>query len=171
MSDNPTAKIQTNHGTIEVELFKDRVPNTVDNFIGLATGSKTWTHPETGEEMDEPLYNDILFHRIIDNFMIQTGDPKGDGTGGPGYTFDDEFDDELKHDAEGVLSMANRGPNTNGSQFFITLAPQPHLDNRHAVFGKVTDGMDVVREIGNVETGPRDKPKEDVVLEQVQVYR
>ncbi|MFC6733606.1 MULTISPECIES: peptidylprolyl isomerase [unclassified Haladaptatus] len=171
MSDNPTAKIQTNHGTIEVELFQDRAPETVENFIGLATGSKSWTHPETGEEMSEPLYNDILFHRIIEDFMIQTGDPKGDGTGGPGYTFEDEFHPELKHDDEGVLSMANRGPNTNGSQFFITLAPQPHLDNRHAVFGKVTDGMDVVREIGNVDTGPRDKPKEDVVLEQVQVYR
>jgi peptidyl-prolyl cis-trans isomerase A (cyclophilin A) len=168
---NPTATLHTNHGDITVELFEDRAPNTVENFIGLATGEKEWEDPETGETRTDPLYDDVLFHRIISDFMIQGGDPTGTGRGGPGYTFDDEFHPELRHDDEGILSMANSGPNTNGSQFFITLGPQPHLDDRHAVFGKVTDGMDVVREIGSVPTGRNDKPREDVVLESVDVER
>lgn len=117
----------------------------------------------------EPLYEDILFHRIISDFMIQGGDPTGTGRGGPGYTFDDEFHSDLSHDGPGVLSMANRGPNTNGSQFFITLDAQPHLDGKHAVFGKVTDGMDVVEDIGSVPTDSNDKPVSDVVLESVDV--
>ncbi|KTG09561.1 peptidylprolyl isomerase [Haloprofundus marisrubri] len=170
--DNPTAVLKTNHGDITVELFEERVPRTVENFTGLATGQKEWTDPESGETKDgEPLYEDVLFHRIIEGFMIQGGDPTGTGRGGPGYQFDDEFHDELGHDGPGVLSMANSGPNTNGSQFFITLDAQPHLDGRHSVFGKVIDGMDVVREIGSVPTGQNDKPAEDVVLESVAVYR
>ncbi|WP_330630942.1 peptidylprolyl isomerase [Halocatena halophila] len=172
MSDNPHAKLNTNFGTIEVELYEERVPRTVENFIGLATGEQEWTDPETGEtKQGEPLYDDVLFHRIIEGFMVQGGDPTGTGRGGPGYEFDDEFVDGLSHDGPGVLSMANAGPNTNGSQFFITLDAQPHLDGRHSVFGKVTDGMDVVREIGDVETDANDKPHEDVLLESVTIHR
>ncbi|WP_394741091.1 peptidylprolyl isomerase [Natronococcus roseus] len=167
---NVTATLHTSEGDIEVELYDERAPRTVDNFVGLATGGKEWTDPETGEEVEgEPLYDDVVFHRIIDGFMIQGGDPTGTGRGGPGYQFDDEFHEELRHDDAGVLSMANSGPDTNGSQFFITLDAQPHLDDRHAVFGKVTDGMDVVREIGDVETDANDRPREDVVLESVSV--
>ena len=166
-----SATLQTSHGDIEIDLFDERVPNTVENFVGLATGEKEWEHPETGETMTEPLYDDVEFHRIIEDFMIQTGDPTGTGRGGPGYTFDDEFHSELRHDSAGTVSMANRGPDTNGSQFFITLAPQPHLDDKHAVFGEVTDGMDVVEEIGTVETDDRDNPQETVLLESVEIHR
>ena len=167
---NPTATLQTNHGDITVELFEERAPNTVGNFIGLATGSKEWTDPDSGDTVtNEPLYDDVLFHRIIEDFMIQGGDPTGTGRGGPGYEFDDEFHDELTHDSAGTLSMANSGPNTNGSQFFITLDATPHLDGKHSVFGEVTDGMDVVEEIGSVPTDRNDKPREDVVLESVDV--
>jgi len=167
---NPTATLQTNHGDITVELFEERAPNTVGNFIGLATGSKEWTDPETGDTVkNQPLYDDVLFHRVIEDFMIQGGDPTGTGRGGPGYEFDDEFHDELTHDKAGILSMANSGPNTNGSQFFITLDATPHLDGKHSVFGEVTDGMDVVEEIGSVPTDRNDKPREDVVLESVDV--
>ncbi|NGM68235.1 peptidylprolyl isomerase [Natronolimnobius sp. AArcel1] len=165
-----TATLHTNKGDIEVELYDERAPSTVDNFVGLATGGKTWTDPESGEEVDgEPLYDDVAFHRIIEGFMIQGGDPTETGRGGPGYQFDDEFHDDLRHDDAGILSMANSGPNTNGSQFFITLDAQPHLDGRHSVFGAVTDGMDVVEEIGSVDTDPNDKPREEVVLESVSV--
>ena len=167
---NPTATLHTNHGDITVELFEERAPNTVGNFIGLATGSKEWTDPETGETVtNQPLYDDVLFHRVIEGFMIQGGDPTGTGRGGPGYEFDDEFHDELTHDKPGILSMANSGPNTNGSQFFITLDATPHLDGKHAVFGEVTDGMDVVEEIGSVRTDSNDKPYDDVILESVDV--
>ena len=166
-----TATIHTSEGDIDVELYPEKAPNTVENFVGLATGEQEWEDPASGETVEgEPLYDDVLFHRVIEGFMIQTGDPKGDGSGGPGYTFDDEFHDELTHDGPGVLSMANRGPNTNGSQFFITLDATPHLDGKHAVFGHVTDGMDVVREIGSVDTGARDRPTEDVLLESVTVH-
>ncbi|THE64644.1 peptidylprolyl isomerase [Salinadaptatus halalkaliphilus] len=165
-----TATLHTNRGDIEVELYDERAPRTVDNFVGLATGAKSWEDPETGEEIEgEPLYDDVAFHRVIEDFMIQGGDPTETGRGGPGYQFDDEFHDDLRHDDEGILSMANSGPDTNGSQFFITLDPQPHLDDRHSVFGKVTDGIDVVREIGTVDTDPNDQPREDVVLESVSV--
>ncbi|MEY7851900.1 peptidylprolyl isomerase [Natrarchaeobius sp. A-rgal3] len=167
---NVTATLHTSEGDIEVELYDERAPRTVDNFVGLATGGTTWTDPETGEEIEgEPLYDDVLFHRIIDGFMIQGGDPTGTGRGGPGYQFDDEFHDELRHDDAGILSMANSGPDTNGSQFFITLGETPHLDDRHAVFGKVTDGMDVVRDIGGAPTDRDDRPKEDILLESVSV--
>jgi peptidyl-prolyl cis-trans isomerase A (cyclophilin A) len=167
---NVTATLHTSEGDIDVELYDERAPRTVDNFVGLATGGQEWTDPETGEEVEgEPLYDDVVFHRIIEDFMIQGGDPTGTGRGGPGYQFDDEFHEELRHDDAGILSMANSGPDTNGSQFFITLDAQPHLDDRHAVFGKVTDGMDVVREIGDVETDANDRPREDIVLESVSV--
>jgi len=166
-----TATLHTSEGDIEIELYEDRVPNTVENFVGLATGETEWTDPETDDTRTDPLYDDVLFHRIIEDFMIQTGDPTGTGRGGPGYTFDDEFHDDLRHDAAGTVSMANRGPDTNGSQFFITLDAQPHLDGRHAVFGEVIDGMDVVETIGNVDTDGNDKPREDVLLESVEIHR
>ncbi len=169
---NPTATLHTSEGDITVELFEERAPRTVGNFIGLATGDREWTDPETDERVtDEPLYDDVVFHRIIEGFMIQCGDPTGTGRGGPGYTFDDEFHDELTHDSAGTLSMANAGPNTNGSQFFITLDATPHLDGRHSVFGEVTDGMDVVEEIGAADTDANDRPKTDIVLESVTVDR
>jgi len=166
-----TATLHTSKGEVMVELYDKRAPRTVENFVGLATGERTWQNPETGEEVEEePLYDDVLFHRVIDGFMVQTGDPTGTGRGGPGYEFDDEFHDELRHDGAGVVSMANSGPNTNGSQFFITLDEASHLDDRHSVFGQVIDGMDVVREIGGVRTDANDRPVEDVVLESVTVH-
>jgi peptidyl-prolyl cis-trans isomerase A (cyclophilin A) len=168
----PSAVLHTSHGDIEIDLLAERAPETVENFVGLATGDRTWEHPETGETHDdEPLYDDIPVHRVIEGFMIQMGDPTGTGRGGPGYTFDDEFHEELRHDSPGTVSMANRGPDTNGSQFFITLDETPHLDDRHAVFGEVTDGMDVVGEIGQLPTDGSDEPVEDVVLESVSIQR
>lgn len=167
-----TATLHTTRGDIEVRLFDERASETVENFIGLATGNLEWTHPESGDTIaGEPLYDDVPFHRVIDGFMIQTGDPTGTGRGGPGYEFDDEFHEELRHEGAGVLSMANHGPDTNGSQFFITLDAQPHLDDRHAVFGEVTDGMSVVHEIGSVETDGDDRPREEINLEDVTVHR
>ncbi|MFB6113515.1 MAG: peptidylprolyl isomerase [Halodesulfurarchaeum sp.] len=167
-----SATLHTTEGDVEIELFDDRAPRTVTNFVGLATGEKEWEHPETGETVDgEPLYDDVPFHRIIDGFMIQTGAPTGTGRGGPGYTFEDEFHDDLRHDDAGIVSMANSGPDTNGSQFFITLDAQPHLDDRHAVFGTVTDGMDVVEDIGSIPTDGQDRPEKDVLLESVTVHR
>ena len=151
---NPTVTIETNHGTITAELFRERAPETAGNFLKLA---------------QDGFYDGVVFHRVIEDFMIQGGDPDGTGRGGPGYTIDDEFHPELKHDTPGILSMANAGPNTGGSQFFITLAATPWLDGKHAVFGKVVEGMDVVEEIGKVETGRGDRPKEDVVMETVTV--
>ncbi len=167
-----TATLATSEGDIEIELYEEKVPNTVENFVGLATGEKEWEDPESGEtKTDEPLYDDIPVHRVIDDFMVQMGDPTGTGRGGPGYTFDDEFHPDLRHDEAGIVSMANRGPDTNGSQFFITLGPQPHLDDKHAVFGKVIDGMDVVEEIGSANTDRQDKPKSPIHLEAVEVNR
>ena len=153
---NPIAVFETNHGTFEIELFEDKAPITVKNFIDLA---------------EKGFYDGLIFHRVIDGFMIQGGDPNGMGTGGPGYTIPDEFHKDLKHDSEGVLSMANAGPNTGGSQFFITLAATPWLDGHHSVFGKVVKGMDVVREIGKVDTGFQDKPLAKVVMEKVTIRR
>jgi peptidyl-prolyl cis-trans isomerase A (cyclophilin A) len=169
--DNPTATIRTSEGDITVELFEERAPRTVENFIGLATGQQEWEDPETGETRTDSLYEGTVFHRVIEDFMIQGGDPTGTGRGGPGYQFDDEFHEELRHDSEGTLSMANSGPDTNGSQFFVTLDAQPHLDDRHAVFGQVIDGMDVVHEIGDVETDADDRPREEITIESVTVYR
>jgi peptidyl-prolyl cis-trans isomerase A (cyclophilin A) len=153
---NPTATIDTNHGTITVELFEDLAPKTAGNFIDLA---------------EKGFYDGVVFHRVIDGFMLQGGDPTGTGRGGPGYKIPDEFGQGLAHDDEGMLSMANAGPNTGGSQFFITLAATPWLDGKHAVFGKVVEGMDVVRAIGQVSTGPGDRPLNDVVMEQVSIAR
>ena len=153
---NPIAVFETNHGTFEIELFEDKAPITVKNFIDLA---------------EKGFYDGLIFHRVIDGFMIQGGDPNGMGTGGPGYTIPDEFHKDLKHDSEGVLSMANAGPNTGGSQFFITLAATPWLDGHHSVFGKVVKGMDVVREIGKVDTDFQDKPLSKVVMEKVTIRR
>ncbi|MEA1930385.1 MAG: peptidylprolyl isomerase [Euryarchaeota archaeon] len=166
----PRATLRTSMGEVVIDLYGDRAPRTVENFIGLATGAKAWTDPETGEGVDgEAFYQDVPFHRVIEGFMIQTGDPTGTGRGGPGYQFDDEFHEELRHDSAGVVSMANSGPDTNGSQFFITLTETPHLDDVHSVFGEVTEGMDIVREIGSIETDGSNRPVEPVVLESVAV--
>ena len=151
---NRHAVFDTTLGTFKVELFEDKAPVTTGNFIKLA---------------QEGFYNGLFFHRVIDGFMIQGGCPNGDGTGGPGYMIQDEFHPDLKHDSEGILSMANAGPDTGGSQFFITLAATSWLDGKHSVFGKVTEGMDVVRAIGKVETGPMDRPLEPVIINSVKI--
>ena len=151
---NPTVTFETNHGAFTAELFEDVAPETAGNFLKLAR---------------DGYYDGIVFHRVIEGFMIQGGDPTGTGRGGPGYTIPDEFAPGLKHDADGVLSMANGGPNTGGSQFFITLAATPWLDGKHAIFGKVTEGMDIVRAIGSTPTGPGDRPREEVVMESVRI--
>jgi peptidyl-prolyl cis-trans isomerase A (cyclophilin A) len=165
------AHFDTSEGRFTVRLFADEAPRTVENFVGLAEGTREWTDPASGKKQKTPLYNGVVFHRVIDGFMIQGGDPLGQGTGGPGYKFPDEFHPSLRHSKPGILSMANSGPNTNGSQFFITLGPTPHLDNRHSVFGEVVEGMDVVKRIGNVRTGPRDRPVTDVVINTVTIER
>jgi cyclophilin family peptidyl-prolyl cis-trans isomerase len=151
---NPTVTIKTNHGTITAEMFSDVAPKTAGNFIDLAK---------------KGFYDGVVFHRVIDGFMIQGGDPTGTGRGGPGYTIADEFAPGLKHDSAGFFSMANAGPNTGGSQFFITLVPTPWLDGKHAIFGKVTAGMDVVKAIGKTKTGAGDRPVQEVVMEKVTV--
>ena len=165
------AKFDTTEGSFTIRLFDKEAPNTVANFVGLAEGTKEWKHPGTGEQKKAPFYDGIIFHRIIDGFMIQGGDPLGQGTGGPGYTFGDEFHPSRRHDKAGILSMANAGPNTNGSQFFITLGPTPHLDNRHSVFGEVVEGLDVVKKIGAVPTGRQDRPVTPVVMNKVTIER
>ena len=163
------ATFDTNRGTFKVKLYNDKSPKTVENFVGLATGAKEWTDPKTGEKVKRPFYDGLVFHRVIKDFMIQGGCPLGTGTGGPGYKFADEFHPELKHNKPGLLSMANAGPNTNGSQFFITTVPTPWLDNRHAIFGEVTEGYDVVDAIGKTKTGPMDRPVEAVVINKVTI--
>jgi peptidyl-prolyl cis-trans isomerase A (cyclophilin A) len=165
------ARFQTSEGSFLVRFFDKEAPKTVANFVGLAEGSRAWTDPRTGEKKQAPFYDGLIFHRIIDGFMIQGGDPMGDGRGGPGFRFEDEFHPSLRHSRAGILSMANAGPNTNGSQFFITLAPTPHLDNRHSVFGEVVEGMDVVSRIGRVATARGDRPIKDVVMEKVTIER
>ncbi|HWN84622.1 MAG TPA: peptidylprolyl isomerase [Vicinamibacterales bacterium] len=165
------AEFATTEGSFTVRLFDQEVPNTVANFVGLAEGTKEWTDPKTHEKVTKPFYDGIIFHRVIEGFMIQGGDPLGQGIGGPGYKFADEFHPSLRHSKAGILSMANAGPNSNGSQFFITLAPTPHLDNRHSVFGEVTEGMDVVRRIGSTPTGRQDRPAKDVVINAVTITR
>ena len=165
------AQFETSMGNFTIELFEAQAPKTVANFVGLAEGTKEWTHPKTGEKHTKPFYDGVIFHRIISGFMIQGGDPLGQGYGGPGFQFEDEFHPELRHDRVGVLSMANAGPNTNGSQFFITLGPTPHLDRRHTVFGVVTEGLDVVEKIGATPTGPNDRPKTPVVMNAVRIVR
>lgn len=151
---NRAADFTTNLGSFSIELFEDKAPTTTKNFIDLA---------------EKGFFDGIIFHRVIEGFMIQGGDPTGTGRGGPGYTIPDEFHGDLTHSGPGILSMANAGPNTGGSQFFITLDATPWLDGKHAVFGKVTEGLDVVRRIGSTPTGPGDKPVQDVVMENVKV--
>jgi peptidyl-prolyl cis-trans isomerase A (cyclophilin A) len=163
------ATLVTSLGDIKVELFPDTAPKTVANFVGLATGEKDWTHPRTGERKKESLYAGTIFHRVIPDFMIQGGDPLGQGTGGPGYKFEDEFGDGRSMDGPGYLAMANSGPGTNGSQFFITVAPTAWLTGKHTIFGKVTEGQDVANKISRVATARGDRPLEDVVLKEVQI--
>lgn len=160
------AKFDTSEGLIVCRLFTKDAPKTVENFVGLATGEKGWTHPGTGEERKGvPLYDGTIFHRCIANFMIQGGDPLGKGTGGPGYKFADEFQSGRRFDQPGLLAMANAGPNTNGSQFFITVVPTPWLNNKHTIFGEVTVGQSVVERLANVvPKGANDRPKKDVVI-------
>ena len=165
------ADFVTTEGNFTIRLFDKETPNTVANFVGLAEGTKEWTDPRTNQKSHQPYYDGIVFHRVIDGFMIQGGDPLGKGYGGPGYKFGDEFHPSLRHSKPGILSMANAGPNTNGGQFFITLAPTPHLDDRHAVFGEVTEGMDVVSKIGKTATGDRDRPTKDIIIQHVTIER
>ena len=166
------AHFTTTEGKFSVQLFDDLAPKTVANFTGLAEGTIEWTDPRTGKKGKTPYYNGTIFHRVIAGFMIQGGDPLGQGTGGPGYTFADEFHAKLRHSKAGILSMANRGPNTNGGQFFITLAETPWLDNKHSVFGEITDGMDVVKKIGTTTTSkPGDRPVKPITIESVTIER
>ena len=165
------AEFNTTEGNFTVRLYDEEAPKTVENFVGLAEGTKEWTDPRTNKKVKQPYYDGVIFHRVIDGFMIQGGDPLGQGIGGPGYTFADEFHPRLRHNKEGILSMANRGPNTNGGQFFITLGPTPHLDDRHSVFGEVVDGIDVVRKIGSTPTGDRDRPLTNIVIKNIAITR
>lgn len=166
------ATLKTSMGDITVELYPDKAPATVANFAALAEGTVMWTDPVTGkDENDKPYYKNIIFHRIIKDFMIQGGDITGTGRGGPGYQFKDEFDSSLTFAEPGILAMANSGPNTNGSQFFITTIPTPWLNGKHTIFGKVIEGMEVVTAIEGVQTGAGDKPVTDVVLKEVVIER
>jgi peptidyl-prolyl cis-trans isomerase A (cyclophilin A) len=168
---NMIAVFETSQGTFKIQLFNDKAPKTVANFVGLAEGTKEWTDPKTGEKVKKPLYDGLIFHRVIPNFMIQGGDPLGNGTGGPGFRFEDEFHSDLRHSKAGILSMANAGPNTNGSQFFITVAATPHLDRRHSVFGEVIEGMDIVFAISKVKTDAGDRPTTPVVIKSVKIEK
>ncbi|WAS83139.1 MULTISPECIES: peptidylprolyl isomerase [unclassified Corallococcus] len=162
------ATLKTSQGVITVKLFSKDAPNTVANFVGLATGEKAWTDPTTGEQVKgKPLYNGTVFHRVIPGFMIQGGDPTGTGRGDPGFRFADEFQSGRGFDKPGILAMANAGPNTNGSQFFITTGTPVHLTGRHTIFGEVVTGYDVVEKIGSVPRSAQDRPQTPVVLEKV----
>ena len=172
------AVLHTSQGDVRVHLFADAAPITVGNFVGLAEGTIPWTCPISGEAKEgEPLYQNLQFHRVIPDFMIQCGDPKtledrGDwGTGGPGYRFDDEFADGLKHDKPGMLSMANSGPGTNGSQFFVTEVATPWLDGRHAIFGEVVEGLEIVQAMAHAERDRSDRPNEPILLNSVEIIR
>ena len=166
-----TAILHTNHGDIRINLFGDHAPKTVANFVGLATGAKEYTDPQTGRQTTGKFYDGLIFHRIISGFMIQGGDPEGSGMGGPGYKFADEFHPELSFSKPYLLAMANAGANTNGSQFFITVAPTKHLTGKHTIFGEVADqaSRDVVDAIASTPTGPMDRPRTDVTIESVAV--
>ena len=155
------ATIKTSLGDIKVELYPDKAPKTVGNFVGLAEGTKT----------GKPFYNGVIFHRVIKDFMIQGGDPLGTGMGGPDYKFEDEIDSSLTFDAPGILAMANSGPNTNGSQFFITIVPTPWLNGKHTIFGKVISGQDIVTKIENTPVGPNDKPVTPVTIQSISIGR
>lgn len=165
------AILETSQGQIVCRLFEKEAPQTVANFVGLAEGSKEFTDPRSGKKTKRPFYDGLTFHRVIPDFMIQGGCPLGDGTGGPGFRFADEFQASLRHDRAGKLSMANSGPNTNGSQFFITVAPTPWLDNRHTIFGEVVEGDDVAVGISQVPRGAGDRPHTPVVIEHVRIER
>ncbi len=167
MAENLYAVFETSKGKITCVLYSKQAPKTVENFTGLATGSREWTDPRTGAKSKRPLYNGTIFHRVIPGFMVQGGDPLGLGIGGPGYRFEDEISPDLIFDKPGVLAMANAGPNTNGSQFFITVAPAMWLNGRHTIFGQVIEGQEVVEAISLVPRGERDRPLEPVILERV----
>ena len=173
MATSLSATLSTTLGPVRVNLFPDHAPKTVRNFVGLADGSAEWTDPRTGKKATGPLYDGTVFHRVIAGFMIQGGDPLGTGTGGPGYRFQDEFHPELRFDRPYLLAMANAGPGTNGSQFFITVGPTPHLNMKHTIFGEVADqaSRDVIDAIASTPTGPMDRPRTDVVLESVSIER
>lgn len=166
MADEIYAIFETSLGTIKVRLLPREAPETVANFVGLAQGTKEWTDPRTGARVTRPLYDGTPFHRVMPEFMIQGGDPIGRGTGGPGFQFADE-PGPRKFDRPGILAMANRGPNTNGSQFFITEVATPWLNGKHTIFGEVIDGLEVVRAIARVRRGPMDRPEHDVTLQRV----
>ena len=169
MTTTLTATLRTNQGPIVIRLLPDHAPKTVRNFVDLAQGDREWTDPRTGRVTTGRLYDGTIFHRVIPNFMIQGGDPLGTGTGGPGYQFADEFHPELQFDRPYLLAMANAGPGTNGSQFFITTVPTPHLNRRHTIFGEVIQGQEVVDQISHTATDGRDRPVKDVVLESVEI--
>ena len=171
MTQTLTATLNTSAGRIVLRLFPDHAPKTVRNFVELAEGARQWTHPDTGTPSNAKLYDGTIFHRVIPDFMIQAGDPTGTGTGGPGYQFEDEVAGGPGFTKPGYLAMANAGPGTNGSQFFITTAPTPWLNGRHTIFGEVIEGSDVVDRISHVKTGSQDRPVEDVVVESVTVDR
>ncbi|WP_148573323.1 peptidylprolyl isomerase [Nocardioides caldifontis] len=166
-----TALLRTNRGDIRITLFPNHAPTTVRNFVELATGKKEYVDPTTGEKKTGRFYDGLTFHRVIDGFMIQGGDPRGDGRGGPGYQFKDEFHPELRFDRPYLLAMANAGPGTNGSQFFITVTQTPHLNMRHTIFGEVADeeSRAVVDAIATTKTGPMDRPVDPVVMESVEI--
>jgi peptidyl-prolyl cis-trans isomerase A (cyclophilin A) len=167
------ATLKTNKGDVVVKLFPNHAPKTVQNFVGLAEGTQEWTDPQSGQPSSARFYDGLGFHRVIDGFMIQGGCPVGTGTGGPGYSFKDEFHPELQFDRPYLLAMANAGPNTNGSQFFITVGPTPHLNRRHTIFGEVEDdgSQRVVDAIASTATDARDKPLEPVVIETVEISK
>ncbi|MEV4275703.1 peptidylprolyl isomerase [Actinoplanes xinjiangensis] len=173
MAETLYATLHTNHGVIRLQLFPDHAPATVRNFVELAEGTKEYKDPRTNQPGSGPYYDGTISHRVIPGFMIQLGDPTGTGRGGPGYQFADEFHPELYFDRPYLLAMANAGPGTNGSQFFITVAPTPHLNRRHTIFGQVADEQSakVVDSIANTPTGPGDRPREDVVIERVVIER
>ena len=161
MANEIFAAFETTEGKFKVKLFADKTPKTVENFVSLADGTKT----------GKPFYDGTVFHRVIPDFMIQGGDPQGTGRGGPGYQFADEFHKDLKHTKPGLLSMANAGPNTNGSQFFVTVAATPWLDNKHSIFGEVVEGYDVVEKISRVPRGAQDRPNKEVKINSVKIER
>ncbi len=173
MAQDVYATLKTNYGDVVVRLFPDQAPVTVRNFIDLAEGTREWTDPKTGSPSHERFYDGLIFHRVIEGFMIQGGDPEGTGRGGPGYEFKDEFHPDLSFAKPYLLAMANAGPGTNGSQFFITVRPTPHLNRLHTIFGEAADqaSRDVVDSIAQTPTGRGDRPKDDVVLERVEIER
>ena len=171
MADETFATLHTTKGDIEIRLFSDHAPKTVANFVELAEGTKEWKDPRSGSKTTTKLYDGTVFHRVIDGFMIQGGDPLGSGRGGPGYQFADEFHPELAFNRPYLLAMANAGPNTNGSQFFITVGPTPHLNRKHTIFGEVTKGSDVVDAIATASTAAGDRPRTDIVINSVTIER